>query len=272
MHESYFQFNNDTFFLAHNDLARRPTLLFIHGLGDSHISYLPYFSTELAKHYNILIPDLLGHGNSSASATNDYSFHYQIQGVTQHLTYLQKHLSLSNIILIAHSMGGIHATLLCDTSLKQCITNFICVEGSVTQYGSFISENMVQSLKTEPFDKWFQGFKEKIFALSKENNFMLPYYASLDFCQPEAFKQNAAEMYQLGHTLTGQYTNVIGKKYAELCVPRIYCYGDSLAKETIAFLSENNLEIEYFPAKTHFILSECIYEFVQFTQLYLSYS
>lgn len=269
MHESYFQFNNDTLFLAHNDLAHRPTLLFIHGIGDSHVDYLPYLSTELDRHYNILIPDLLGHGNSSAA--NDYSFHHQVQGIVHHLVYLQSkaNLEFSNIILIAHSMGGIHGTLLCETPLKKAITHFINVEGSVTQYGSFIAENMIQSLSTEPFDKWFLNFKQKIFELSKENNFILPYYASLDFCQPEAFKQNATEMYQLCYALTGKYTHIIGKKYAELSIPRIYCYGDSLAKETVAFLNENHLSIQYFPAKTHFLLSECMEEFVRFVQFYL---
>lgn len=248
--ESYFSLNNEIYFMVHSELApSRPTLLFIHGLGDSHVDYLPYLSPDLTDHFNVLVPDLLGYGNSSSA--NDYSFHHQTQGIVHHLEFLQAttKIKLNDIILIAHSMGGIHATLLCESSIKEVIKGFINVEGSVTQYGSFISKNMIEALKTRSFHDWFTEFKNHIQLVS--------YRASLEFCQPEAFRQNAEEMYGICHAGIGEFTNSIGKKFVNLDVRKVYCYGDFTCKETLAFLNENQVTLHYFPAKTHFVLSEC---------------
>lgn len=250
MRESYFSLANETYFMTHSELAAsRPTLLFIHGLGDSHIDYLPYLSSDLVAHFNVLVPDLLGYGNSSSA--RDYRFEHQVQGLVRHIQFLQNQtkIAFDNIILIAHSMGGIHATLLCASEIENSIKGFINVEGSVTQYGSFISKNMMEALKVRSFNDWFFEFKSSV-----QRG---PYYASLEFCQPEAFHQNAAEMYQLCHASQGKFTNSIGLKFASLDVRKVYCYGDFTCKETIEFLNENHVPLHYVPAKTHFVLSEC---------------
>jgi len=76
-------------------------------------------------------------------------------------------------------------------------------------------------------------------------------------------------MYEMSRALNGKYTHVIGKKYAELDLPKIYCYGDSLAKETLDFLNEHTLASQYFFCKTHFLLSECSDQFISFLTGYL---
>ena len=92
MYESYFHSDDEHYFMVHSELkASRPTLLFIHGLGDAHIDMLPYLNSSLAQHYNILIPDLLGYGKSSSG--KDYSFQHQVEGIKNHLDYLQKKLN-----------------------------------------------------------------------------------------------------------------------------------------------------------------------------------
>lgn len=273
-YESYFPIKDECYFMSHSELkASRPTLLFIHGLGDSHIDYRSYLNSNLAQHYNILIPDLLGHGKSSSS--QNYRFEHQIQGIEKHIDFLQKTHGepISNFVLIAHSMGGIHATLLCESNLKQQIKAFINVEGSITQFGSFIAENMIASIENESFSSWYEQFKQaKIYAnLALQNSSIRPYYASLEFCNPEAFFKNATEMYKMGHQLAGKYTNIIGLKYSELTLPKIYCYGDSMCKETLEFLNEHHLASRYFSCKNHFLLSECLEEFVTFIQNYVDH-
>lgn len=249
-HESYFSLANETYFMIHSDLlSSRPTLLFIHGLGDSHLNYLRYLSSDLTEQFNVLIPDLLGYGKSSSAS--DYSFKHQIEGIIRHLDFLQHQAKVrfDNIILVAHSMGGIHATLLCESAIKNSIKGFINVEGSVTQYGSFISQNMIEALKTRCFDDWFAEFKRHID--------YSPYEASLEFCSPDAFHQNATEMYNICHASTGKFTNSAGKKFICLDVRKVYCYGDFTCKETLEFLNDNHVPLQYSPAKTHFVLSEC---------------
>ncbi len=260
--ESYFSLASETYFIAHSELiSSRPTLLFIHGLGDSHIDFLPYLTSDLTKNFNILIPDLLGYGKSSSAS--DYSFQHQVQGIINHLDYLQAKtkIKFNDIILIAHSMGGIHATLLCDSTLKNVIKGFINVEGSVTQYGSFVSKNMIESLKISSFADWFAEFKRGIQFGS--------YYASLEFCNPQAFCQNASEMYHLCHASSGKFTNSIGKEFVGLDVRKVYCYGDFTCQETLEFLKENNVPLHYIPANTHFVLSECPEEVIKYVESFI---
>lgn len=272
LYESYFQVENECYFMTHSDLkTSRPTLLFIHGLGDSGINYHSYLNSNLSKHYNMLIPDLLGCGKSSASV--DYSFHHQVQGIERHIQYLQKIMNtqFSDFVLVAHSMGGIHATMLCESNLKRQIKAFINVEGSITQFGSFIAESMMNAIKEADFTTWYHDFKQnKIYEkLAQQFILIRPYYASLEFCHPDAFLNNARQMYEMSRELTGKYTHVIGKRYTELTIPRIYCYGDTMCQETIDFLKENNLETQYFPCQNHFLLAECADDFIAFIDEYV---
>ncbi|OGT37597.1 MAG: hypothetical protein A3F11_10200 [Gammaproteobacteria bacterium RIFCSPHIGHO2_12_FULL_37_14] len=272
MYESYFQLGKEYYFLLHSELkSSRPTLLFIHGLGDASVDYRDYLTSNLIDRYNILVPDLLGYGKSSASS--DYSFKHQVDGIEQHIFYLQKicNVELSNFILISHSMGSIHATLLCESSLKKLIKAFINVEGSITQFGSFIAEKMMNAIAENKFPEWYKDFKQtQIYEnLAQKNISIRPYYAALEFCQTEAFLENGKQMYLMSHELTGKYTHIIGKKYTALPMQKIYCYGDSLSKETIAFLHEHNLKSHHFKCNNHFLLSECFNEFIIFIDEYI---
>ncbi len=257
--------------MAHSVLkSNRPTLLFIHGLGDSSISYDNFLRSQQLSDFNLLIPDLLGHGRSSEAS--DYSFQHQTNGIIQQLNYLQNKLNskLTNLILVAHSMGSIHATLLCESSLKQHIKGFINVEGSITQYGSFVSESAVKAVDENRFSSWLNEFKQTtIYQKSAASLPLRRYYASLLFCNDDAFLQNAAEMRALSLSLPGKFSHLIGKKYAELALPRIYCYGDTLAKETLNFLDENKLDKKHFPCPNHFVMTECETDFIFFLKEYV---
>lgn len=271
-YESYFVIDNECYFMAHSNLmVNRLTLLFIHGLGDSHINYLPYLNSSLTEQYNVLVPDLLGYGKSSRA--RDYCFSHQVIGLEKHISYLQKttNIRLSDFILIAHSMGGIHATLLCASSFKESIKAFINVEGSVTQFGSFISADMVHSLKIESFTMWWMRYKKKIMddMIKSPYFYIRSYYAGLEFCDQLAFLQNATEMYEMSRALSGKYTSIVGQQYSSLTIPRIYCYGDVMCKETIEFLNGQHLSSRHFSCSHHFLLSECVEEYVTFIDDYI---
>jgi pimeloyl-ACP methyl ester carboxylesterase len=270
--ESFYHVNNQYFHILHSQFTKnRPTLLFIHGLGDSSLSFQSYLDSDLLKDFNIIIPDLAGYGKSSR-ATN-YDLNSQVTHIEKVIHFLQEKFTLifQNLILISHSMGGILATLLCETPLKNQIKAFINVEGSITQYGSFIAESMVHALaEQQTFTNWFIEFKNRIFTtLAHEYISIRPYYASLAFCDPQAFYDNAKEMHQLSKSVPGTYTHIIGEKYKQLVIPKIYCYGDSMCQETLDFLHENHLQTHYFKCPHHFILAECIAEFSIFIKHFI---
>lgn len=270
MFDSYFYNNDCCYYLTHSELvSSRPTLLFIHGVGDSGISYRPFFSSDLLKNFNIIVPDLLGHGRSSRAS--DYSFKQQVEGIYNHFRFLTKQLNLNldNIILVAHSMGSIHATLLCDTSLKKYIKGFVNVEGSITQYGAFVSEQVVIEEKNNNFLVWFNEFKQKIYQQGNSSTALRAYYSSLMYCRSLAFLQNCLEMRQLSLELPGKFSHRMGQRYIELGIPKIYCYGDTICKETLDFLNEKKLNTKHFAANSHFVMIDCFSEFAKFLQGYI---
>lgn len=252
--DSYLHTQENTPYLTHNELLpQHRTILIIHGLGDSSISYQEFLSSEKLKDFNILIPDLLGHGRSSNA--QDYSFQHQVNGILQHINFLETQwdLYLNDFILITHSMGGIHGTLLCESELKEKIKYFINVEGSITQYGSFVS-HQVAKINQKDFINWFDNFKIETYNLGKKFTEFKSYDASLQFCRTQAFLQNALEMYQMSVALPGKFTHLIGEKYKALTLPKIYCYGNSMCSETLDFLKENNLHAQHFNFPTHLFM------------------
>lgn len=267
MNESYYKTENAHSFIRYSSLMpKRKTLLFLHGIGDSSISYLPFLNTPILSQFNIIIPDFLGYGKSSKN--DDYSFTLQIQLIIEHIKSIEKQIGflLNDLILTAHSMGGIHAMLLCDSEIKNRIKGVINVEGSITQYGSFISET-VSKISPKNFQTWFQNFKENTIF----NNFIKEfpacrsYYASLQFCQAEAFFQNALEMHQVCISGKGEYTNHAGQQFCNLDLPKIYFYGDkSLCQESQNFLHMNRLPTKIFQTNNHFVMLQCFDEFTHF--------
>lgn len=260
MNEFYDQSEGACCFIQYSDLRPdRKTLLFLHGIGDSSVSYLPFFLDKKLSQFNLLAPDLLGHGKSSANS--DYSFDRQCDLIVKQINHLQDKIGFvfEEIILISHSMAGIHSLLLCQSSIKKQIKAFINVEGSITPYGSFVSEAVSRINEKHAFESWFQKFKEiSIFNKAITEPVLRSYYASLKFCRPQAFLQNALELRKYSLTWPG-------KLYAQLTLPKIYCYGDkSLCQESIDFLHENKLETQVFPTDNHFVMLACFDEFVNF--------
>ena len=82
-------------------LATKPSLLFIHGAGASHILW-----TLQLKHFRqthrVIAIDLSGHAESQANE-EDPEIETQF---ARELASLIQHLSLDNFVLIGHSMGG----------------------------------------------------------------------------------------------------------------------------------------------------------------------
>lgn len=75
-----------------------PTLVFLHGWGMSGRTWR--FQDALADRYQLVVPDLRGHGLSSAPETG-----YSLQDFAEDLVVLFRTLHLENAVLIAWSMG-----------------------------------------------------------------------------------------------------------------------------------------------------------------------
>src|SRR5690242_4502159 len=81
-------------------MGQGPALLLLHGLGCDHTTWLPVIR-ELARHYTVIAPDLLGHG-VSAKPRADYSVGGYANGMRDLLTVL----NVDKVTVVGHSFGG----------------------------------------------------------------------------------------------------------------------------------------------------------------------
>ncbi|MRT93641.1 alpha/beta fold hydrolase [Ancylomarina sp. 16SWW S1-10-2] len=79
----------------------KETLVLVHGMGDDKNSFLQA-SKKLSEHYNLILPDLAGHGENEKKANLDYS----IDGQATFLHSILEKLGIDKFNLVGNSMGG----------------------------------------------------------------------------------------------------------------------------------------------------------------------
>jgi pimeloyl-ACP methyl ester carboxylesterase len=256
MRERYVKAGGALVFCRYRPAARgRPTFLFVHGLGDSGLSFEPAFARPELEGCGLIVPDLPGFGRSSAAA--DYGFAAQAGRLAEVVTRLG---AARGLYVVAHSMGAIPAVTLCESEFAPHIQGLVLVEGSITQFGAFISAKAEAAYERGEFTRWFEAdFLEHFIRETyvRRFPFCAGYYASLRFCRPPAFLASALEMRRLARSLPEPWSHETGARYASLALPRLYVYGrSSLAAETVRFLDEHGLAARALEADCHFVMLE----------------
>lgn len=81
-------------------VGRGPALVLLHGIGCNHRTWLPVLR-PLSRHFTVIAPDLLGHGESDAPRA-DYSLGGYANGVRD---LLALH-GITSVTVVGHSLGG----------------------------------------------------------------------------------------------------------------------------------------------------------------------
>ncbi|MCP4351679.1 MAG: alpha/beta hydrolase [Desulfobacterales bacterium] len=270
MKESIINIENDYIFLRHNETETdRLTLLFVHGLGESGLCFREVFEDKRFNEFNILVPDMIGHGKSSASADGDYSFDAQVKRIWKLLEICR----VKNLVAIGHSLGGDLTTLLCTSDKTGMIKKYVSIEGDITQSDLFISYDAVEADKKRRFTDWleYDFMNKKIYEqLGQKYISCRRYYASLFLCRPEAFWANAYELVERNNALPGKYKSEIGQLYCSVSIPKIFCYGtESITQNTLDFLKENDLQHKSFSGASHWLMIDKAEEFYSFLYSFL---
>jgi pimeloyl-ACP methyl ester carboxylesterase len=150
--ETIFKEGNEFNYIRHNEIkSDRMSLLFLHGLGESGQCFQEAFEDERFDNCNIIVPDLIGYGKSSESVNGDYGFEAHLERLWKIIEYFKIH----DLIVIGHSMGGDIATLLSSSDKKNEIPKFVNIEGNITQFDLFISQEAVRAAEKGNFTYWF---------------------------------------------------------------------------------------------------------------------
>lgn len=138
--------------------SERESILFIHGLGESNISFIEAFQEPIMESYNLIAPDLLGFGRSSDAGKGGYSFSAQVTRLIQ----LLKKLNIENCHLVGHSMGGDIGVLLCHRN-PDLFRTFVNIEGDLTSGDRFITTQVMTAIRKKSFQRWFNAdFRKQV--------------------------------------------------------------------------------------------------------------
>jgi len=271
MKENFVKIDNDYIFLRHNDIAPdKRTLLFVHGLGESGLCFQEVFDDKRFNQFNVLVPDMIGYGKSSRAANGDYSFDSQVKRVWK----LLEMRNVSDLVVIGHSIGGDISTLLCTSDKRGIIKKHVNIEGDITRFDVFISNSAVEAADRGRFMAWFQDefVNNRVYEQWGEKYVSCRrYYASLCFCEPDAFLANARELVERYMSLSGRYGSEIGRIYVSISIPKVFCCGAlSISPHTIDFLKENNLEYQVFQDASHWLMIDKAEEFYSFLYTFVS--
>ncbi|MBM4007123.1 MAG: alpha/beta hydrolase [Planctomycetes bacterium] len=270
MQERYIHLDGEWLFLRHSSIRPdRRTLLFVHGLGESGLCFREAFDRLGSLDCNLLAPDNVGYGRSSAARQGDYSFRTQIV----RLTNLVAHLNLRRLTVVGHSLGGILATYWPSTENSMALEGLVNIEGCLTPADTLFSKLAVEAYRGcggnfEQWCRWFQDeFMEKL--ISGGPGACWPshrrYYASLSFCRPKAFLANALEIAEKSRPVEGTSASEIGHLYASIPLRKVYCWGtESLSEPAQGLLKQAGLSNHMIQTPSHWPMVDRPEEFYGF--------
>lgn len=137
-------------------------ILCVHGLGCDKDTFKQIFDYPEFENYNIIIPDLIGFGQSSKPE----NFSYELEEQTSVLTYLIKQFDIKRIHLLAHSMGGAIVLLLPKYILDK-VDSFANLEGNLISTDCEMFSKKIAAMPKSEFNedclKQYQNtFKDSI--------------------------------------------------------------------------------------------------------------
>ncbi|MDJ0839884.1 MAG: alpha/beta hydrolase [Acidobacteriota bacterium] len=227
----------------------KANMVFLHGLGETSYCFREAFQAPELKDMNLIAPDLLGYGQSTGAADNDYSFQAQIRRLYQ----LLDELNIGEFSLVGHSMGGDIGTLMCREDKTGRIQHFIDIEGNLTEADQNFTNLALQH--REDFNYWFPG--GLIDKLNERGDADRPsierYKEALHFCQPEAFLESAEEIAR-HNAPPEQKGDRMGRRLADLTIPTLYLHGDDLPHRTRRFLHDSTIRFCRFGEAGHWVM------------------
>ncbi|MFQ6125489.1 MAG: alpha/beta fold hydrolase [Candidatus Heimdallarchaeota archaeon] len=219
-------------------------LLLFHGLGSSKEDYLQIFNYDKLKANTITIPDLVGHGESSKPP----NFSYSMDDQAKILFRLLERLSFkSNIVLVAHSMGGPIAVSLAEL-LSDRVVGMVYAEGNIDVGDCFFSKFVIDSFSLENWED--TGFEQSLAEIRKDPDLA-------DFAVSFA-KAGAITTYKSSEDLVRvSKEDTLLERLIQLSIPVLAIFG---AKNKGKFSSEKKLQakfpIRYIPDAGHGMMVE----------------
>lgn len=249
--------------------SKRRTVVFLHGLGDSSASFVEAFERPELRDFNLVAPDLLGFGRSSAAVDGHYSFEAQAERIWR----LLDELKLGRVDLVGHSMGGDLATLMAQRS-EERIDAVVNVEGNLAVEDLIISRDSVAADERGELASWLYGpFSVKV-RETWGNRWpsCRRYFESLVSCRLEAFRESARELVRRNAQIAESGLSETGRQFANLAQPSVFCWGSHVPLDLSrreGFLGGLGIRHRPFEQAFHWVMIDRSDEFYPFVRDFL---
>ena len=190
------------------------TLFYIHGLGESALSFERLMVHPRLAGWNHLAPDLSGYGKSFWRSEP-----LGLEEQAAALAALLEDLTEEPVVVLGHSMGGVIGTLLAELTPHK-VRALVNVEGNISMGDCGFSGRAARMSLAAWLDGGADAVLEKILTDPDESPAVTRAYgASIQFCDPRAFHRNSDELVALS---SGRG---LARRLAALECPKVYLHG-----------------------------------------------
>ncbi len=150
-------------FYSNSHKSSTPTMLLLHGFSADKSIWLK-FAKYVHKDFNLIIPDLLGHGDNAFDSSVNYSAYTQARYVAQLIESLNV---TDDIVVVGNSMGGMIGAILAQTnsdntlvvtckSLKSLI--LLDPAGARTEFAEKLAQEKMVPFEHSTMDSFYEFF------------------------------------------------------------------------------------------------------------------
>jgi pimeloyl-ACP methyl ester carboxylesterase len=222
-------------------LGRKETILYLHGLGCSKNDFLSATTTGNLQPYTLVAFDFPGCGNSPYPENISLG----IDDLVEMTNSIVSKLSLGDLVVIGHSMGGLVA-LLYIQRYGEHVKGFVNVEGNLAPEDCIFSREITKHHFAEFKETTFSDLKEEL--SRSDNKGFQKYVDTLEkYSSPRAFFDYCPSL--VDYSDNG---NVM-QRFTELRIPKIFIYGsENYWLPSIPQLQNKGCEVVEIANSNHF--------------------
>jgi len=216
LHQSSIDIGEMNISLLQNNSPEKPTIVMLHGFSSDKIVW-SRFARFFTKHYNVIIPDFAGHGDTGFDKSWDYSCPAQAERIAK----LIDKLKLDKVHLVGNSMGGFITAHFAKMYPERTLSiTLIDPAGIISPKLSDVDKMLAQH--KNPFDVNNRTEFDALYAMTMVKP---PWYPAFVFTAiAEQYQQrNSASM----HILAGFYgKDMLDSSLDEINAPTLLLWGE----------------------------------------------
>ena len=225
-------------------IGHQPTLVCLHGLGDSSRTFPEFLANPALRNRAVLAPDAPGFGRSPRRSEASLSLWGQARAILE----LLDALGVEAFVIVGHSLGGAVGVHLAGLASYRC-AGFVNLEGNLTLADCSLSLEATAADREGRYAAWREELPARFEREGKAGEpGKLRYLESFALSDPDSFLE-------LSYALVADSTGSrLGHLYADLSIPRLYLHGTkTTSEENRAFLENHRLNHVEFSEAGHWV-------------------